>query len=75
MVKFWRSTCDVQMRSGSGSPDRTLDITSTIGDGEYFCVRVMLPILAVELYQLGEVYLGAERIHSASTQTPDPLTS
>ena len=26
-----------------------------------FCVRVMLPLLPVELYQLGEIHLGAKR--------------
>ena len=61
MVKFCRSMCDVQMRAGSGSPDRTFDITSTIGLGEYFASASCCP-LAVKLYQLREVHLCAERV-------------
>lgn len=33
IVKFCRSTCDVQMRSSLGRPSTTLDITSAIPGG------------------------------------------
>jgi hypothetical protein len=37
MFKFWRSTCDVQMRSGFGLPHRGVGIASLILLGEYLC--------------------------------------
>jgi hypothetical protein len=66
IVRFCRSTKDVEIWSGSGLPERTLDINLHDWTWGVPPGGVMLPVIAKQLFELGEVHVQSERIRNGT---------